>query len=207
MEYKTVSEFGTDFFIEKKSKFIAYCKPVQTQEQAKNFIDEIKQKHKDATHNVWAYSLRENNVMRYNDDGEPSGTAGIPVLDVIKKTETQDVAIVATRYFGGIMLGGGGLVRAYSHTASIALASAKPIIMRECLVVGVKCHYSYYNKTQELCEKNKAVIDDTLFEDAVTIIFHILEEDLKNFAKDFSELTKGEGEIEELERNFYGFPN
>lgn len=206
MEYKTVSAYGDDFFIEKKSKFIGYCKPVTSEEQAKEFIAEIKQKHKDATHNVWAYSLRDNNIMRYNDDGEPSGTAGIPVLDVLKKSDTVDAVIVATRYFGGTLLGGGGLVRAYSHTASIAVSAAKQIMMRECFVISAKCQYTYYNKLQEICGNNNAVIDDTIFDDAVSIIFHILPQDFEVFKIDFSELTKGTGEWEELDRNFYGFP-
>lgn len=206
MEYKTVKQYGEDFFIEKKSKFIGYCKPVKTEEEAKAFINEIKSKHKDATHNVWAYSLRENNTIRYNDDGEPSGTAGVPVLEVLNKSGIVDAVLVATRYFGGIMLGGGGLVRAYSHTASIAVNAATAIMMKECVVVGAKCDYTYYTKLQEICLKNSGVVDDTVFEESVTLIFHILQSDLESFMLDFAELTKGKGELEELEKAFYGFP-
>ncbi len=203
MEYKTVKDYGEDFFIEKKSRFIGYCMPVTTEEDAKFFINEIKLKHKDATHNVSAYVLRENNIERFNDDGEPSGTAGIPMLETIKKSGVKDVVLVGTRYFGGIMLGGGGLVRAYSHTASIALKSAKICVMKECILASAKCHYSYYTKLQEIL--SKAEIDDTLFEDMVTVKFHILQEDLIEFRENFSELTKGNGIIDEIGKNFYSF--
>ena len=108
-------------FFKKRSRFIGYCAPVTTQEQALEFIEKIKSKHWDAKHNVYAYILREGGVKRYSDDGEPSGTAGMPVLDVITKNEIYDVCIVVTRYFGGVLLGTGGLVRAYSQGAKVAL--------------------------------------------------------------------------------------
>ena len=113
-EYKTVEKENNDEFIEKKSRFIGYIKPVKTQEEAVEFINSIKSRHWDATHNVYAYVLRENNIQRYSDDGEPSGTAGVPVLDVLLKNELVDVCVVVTRYFGGTMLGAGGLVCASS---------------------------------------------------------------------------------------------
>ena len=113
-EYITVKNSGEDEFVEKRSRFIGYCKPVKTQDEAVSFINEIRSKHWDATHNVYAYVLSDGQIMRYSDDGEPQGTAGVPVLDVIKKMGIVDVVVVVTRYFGGIMLGAGGLVRAYS---------------------------------------------------------------------------------------------
>ena len=125
LEYITVKEQGEDFFIEKKSKFIGHCKPVKTESEALEFISEIKSKHADANHNVYAYILRENGTQRFSDDSEPQGTAGIPVIDALKKANIVDVVVVATRYFGGTLLGGGGLIRAYSHTASIAVEAAK----------------------------------------------------------------------------------
>ena len=133
-EYKTVELESCDYFVEKKSKFIGYAKPVSTQDEAVEFINSIKSKHWDATHNVYAYVLRENNTQRYSDDGEPSGTAGVPVLDVILKENVTDVCIVATRYFGGTLLGAGGLVRAYSHTSKIALDAAHIITMANCQI-------------------------------------------------------------------------
>ena len=130
-EYKTVTMDTSDEFVEKRSRFIGYIRPVKTEEEAIAFINQIKSKHWDATHNVYAYCLREGQVKRYSDDGEPQGTAGIPTLDVLLKSEVTDVVVVTTRYFGGILLGGGGLVRAYSHAASLALAKAQVVTMRE----------------------------------------------------------------------------
>ena len=127
-EYKTIKEASSDEFIVKKSRFIGYVKPVKTQEEALEFINEIKTKHWDATHNVHAYCLREGGIRRFSDDGEPQGTAGIPSLDVLLKEEVVDCCVVVTRYFGGIMLGAGGLVRAYSHGAKIALDADDQII-------------------------------------------------------------------------------
>ncbi len=108
--YKTIKNESSDEFIVKKSRFIGYVRPVKTQQEALDFISEIKTKHWDATHNVYAYVLREGGVRRFSDDGEPQGTAGIPSLDVLLKEEVTDCCVVVTRYFGGIMLGAGGLV-------------------------------------------------------------------------------------------------
>ena len=127
--YKTVKKRAHDEFTEKRSRFIGYVCPVQTVEEANGFISEIKQKHWDAKHNVYAYILRDGNIKKYSDDGEPQGTAGVPVLDVLEKSDVKDVCVVATRYFGGILLGGGGLVRAYSHTAKIALDSGEIVTL------------------------------------------------------------------------------
>lgn len=206
MTYKTVKDFGTSSFIEKKSKFIGYGKPVKTEEEAQAFIKEIKQKHKDATHNVWAYSLREGNIQRYSDDGEPQGTAGIPVLEVLKKSEVVDAVLVATRYFGGTMLGGGGLVRAYSHTASIGMNASVPVMMKNCVLCSLRCPYGHYAKFEEYCGKHSAVIDETLFEDCVVIKFHALPDNLEKLKKDYSDLSKGQGVITEEDTDFYPFP-
>ena len=119
--YRTVRHRASAEFIERKSRFIGHICPVQTQEEAVAFIQEQKSKYWDATHNVYAYVLREGQTRRYSDDGEPQGTAGIPVLDVLLKEELTDCVVVATRYFGGILLGTGGLVRAYGHTSKIAV--------------------------------------------------------------------------------------
>ena len=124
MNYFTVSQPAEDSFIEKRSEFIGYIAPVATNEQAVDFINQIRAKHRKAKHNVYAYILRQDNISRYSDDGEPQGTAGMPVLEVLKKRGLTDVCVVVTRYFGGILLGGGGLVRAYSHAASLACDAA-----------------------------------------------------------------------------------
>lgn len=174
-EYKTVEKEASDFFIEKKSKFIGYAKPVKTQEDALEFISEIKSKHWDATHNVYAYVLRENNIQRYSDDGEPSGTAGVPVLDVMLKESLVDVCVVATRYFGGTLLGAGGLVRAYSHTSKIALEAAGIITMAQCSVMSAEVDYSFYDRLNILLSDFSAVILDTSFSDKVCVEFSVKE--------------------------------
>ena len=128
MSYITVKGRGTDSFEEKKSEFIGYCKRVESEEEAKEFVNEIKNIHKQARHNCHAYIVGENmEIQRYSDDKEPKGTAGIPILEVIKKQNITDCAVVVTRYFGGILLGTGGLTRAYTMGASIAIKNAKII--------------------------------------------------------------------------------
>lgn len=174
-EYKTVEKEANDFFIEKKSKFIGYAKPVKTQEDALKFISKIKSKHWDATHNVYAYVLRENNIQRYSDDGEPSGTAGVPVLDVMLKESLVDVCVVATRYFGGTLLGAGGLVRAYSHTSKIALEAAGIITMAQCSVMSAEIDYSFYDRLNILLSDFSAVILNTSFSDKVCVEFSVKE--------------------------------
>lgn len=174
-EYKTVEKEASNFFIEKKSKFIGYAKPVKTQEEAVEFISEIKSKHWDATHNVYAYVLCENNIQRYSDDGEPSGTAGVPVLDVMLKESLVDVCVVATRYFGGTLLGAGGLVRAYSHTSKIALDAAGIITMAQCSVMSAEVDYSFYDRLNILLSDFSAVILNTSFSDKVCVEFSVKE--------------------------------
>ena len=136
-EYKTVREFAFDEFVEKKSRFIGHIAPVSTEEEAIAFINEMRAKYRDATHNVYAYSLRENQIKRASDDGEPQGTGGVPVLNVLNGNGLVDVCCVVTRYFGGTLLGVGGLVRAYAEGAKIAVAAADIKIMAESADLSV----------------------------------------------------------------------
>ena len=172
-EYRTIAGEASDAFTERRSRFIGYAKPVQTQQQAVDFIEEIKSKHWDATHNVYAYCLRDGQIRRYSDDGEPQGTAGIPALDVLLKEGLTDCVVVCTRYFGGVLLGAGGLVRAYSHTAKIAVEAAGMITMSLCAEGEVSCDYTLYGKLQPLLCREGAVITDTAFADSVTLRFRI----------------------------------
>ena len=175
-EYKTVEFESSDEFIEKKSRFIGYVKPVKTQEEAVSFINDIKSKHWDATHNVYAYVLKENNIQRYSDDGEPSGTAGVPVLDVILKNGLVDVCVVVTRYFGGTLLGAGGLVRAYSHGSKIAVEAGGIITMAPCSVLTVSVNYSFYDSLNILLSDYGANIENTEFTDKITVTFSLKQE-------------------------------
>lgn len=190
-EYKTVEREASDYFIEKKSKFIGYVKPVKTSEEATQFINSIKSKHWDATHNVYAYVLKENNIQRYSDDGEPSGTAGVPVLDVLLKENLVDVCVVATRYFGGTLLGAGGLVRAYSHTSKIAVDAGGIITMAECSVLSVKVDYSFYDRMNILLKDFGANITDTQFADNIEIKFSIKKDRQRALEDKLTDISNG----------------
>ncbi len=202
-EYRTIAKQAQDEFVEKRSRFIGYAKPVQTEAEATAFIAEIKSRHWDATHNVYAYVLREGQLQRYSDDGEPQGTAGIPVLDVLQKSHVTDTVLVVTRYFGGILLGGGGLVRAYSHGASIALQAASVITMRECSLLRLTCDYSQYGRVGSLIPECGGVVDDTQFAEAVTLSFHMAPEQKGAFARQLADATNGQVTFEEEGMEFF----
>ena len=202
-EYRTIAKQAQDEFVEKRSRFIGYAKPVQTEAEATAFIAEIKSRHWDATHNVYAYVLREGQLQRYSDDGEPQGTAGIPVLDVLQKSHVTDTVLVVTRYFGGILLGGGGLVRAYSHGASIALQAASVITMRECSLLRLTCDYSQYGRVGSLIPECGGVVDDTQFTEAVTLSFHMAPEQKGAFARQLADATNGQVTFEEEGMEFF----
>lgn len=204
--YKTVMKEASDSFVEKKSRFIGWCMPAATEEEAQSFIQKIKSQNREASHNVYAYALK-NGIVRYSDDGEPQGTAGIPVLDVLQKAGIVDTAVVVTRYFGGILLGGGGLVRAYSHSASIAVAAAVPVIMRECLILELRCDYSRYLKSEAAVAQCGGVADETVFGGDVVIKFHIAEENLRRLREAVADITNGRGIIKETGKGFFGMEN
>ncbi len=204
-DYKTVATEAADEFTEKRSRFIGYCKPVATEEEATAFIAQIRSKHWDARHNVYAYSLRQGNLRRYSDDGEPSGTAGMPVLDVITKNEVTDVCVVVTRYFGGVLLGKGGLVRAYAQGAKLALNAAGVITMQSCLICRLQCSYTQYGKVSAAVIETGAVIDDTVYETDVTLCFHIQPGLLAGLNKKLADMTSGEVQAEGEEEKYYAF--
>ena len=161
--YLTPAGYGEAEYIEKHSRFIGRVWPVETEEEALNLLKEIRAKHWDATHNVYAYILRENGTMRYSDDGEPQGTSGMPTLTVFRGQEVQNVLCIVTRYFGGILLGTGGLVRAYSQTAKLALEAAGLARVRLWEQLLVACPYSLYERVKRELETAGAVISDTEF--------------------------------------------
>lgn len=202
-DYKTVLENASDEFVEKRSRFIGYCKPVKKEQEAIDFINEKRSEHWNATHNVYAYSLREGNIKRYSDDGEPSGTAGVPVLDVIVKNEIFDVVVVVTRYFGGVLLGTGGLVRAYSHGSKIAVEAAKPVIMQNCLVCEARCAYNQYGKVSSLIIGVGAAVDDTVYESDVLVKFHIKPDLLGTLNKKLADATSGGVTVEQKDEQYF----
>ena len=146
--YKTVLKESETLLVEKKSKFISNVKPVDNEADAIAYVNEIKSKYPDARHNVYAYVIDENNIFRYTDDGEPSGTAGMPVLDTVRKSGLVDVVVVVTRYFGGTLLGTGGLVRAYSGSAKQGLEASKIITRMMCDIISARVSYDLVGKLQ-----------------------------------------------------------
>lgn len=201
--YKTVKNFAHDELVEKRSRFIGYCKPVKTEDEAVEFINKIKKEHWDARHNVYAYSLREGQIKRYSDDGEPSGTAGVPVLDVITKSGVTDTVVVVTRYFGGVLLGTGGLVRAYSAAAKLGLEAAKIVEMSLCAECEISCSYNQYGKLNTLIMNTGGFVDNCDFADNVILSFHIPLEKTAALDKEFADATAGEVKIEIKNEKFY----
>lgn len=201
--YNTVYKEACDEFVEKRSRFIGYCKPVTDEKQAVDFINEKRSVHWDATHNVYAYVLRNGNIQRYSDDSEPQGTAGVPTLDVILKNNVVDCAVVVTRYFGGILLGGGGLVRAYSHGAKIALEAAQIVRMEKCLSCWIRIPYNHYGKVNTLIVQNGGVIDDSQFTDDVKIMFHIPKGMLDSLQKQLNDATSSQVGIGVTDEKYY----
>ena len=202
-EYRTVARRAEDEFVERRSRFIGHALPVRTEEEAVAFINEMKAKYWDASHNVYAYCLRDGQIKRYSDDGEPQGTAGIPTLDVLLKSGVTDAAVVVTRYFGGVLLGAGGLVRAYSHGASIALAAAEVITMRECVLASLSCDYNQYGRVQALVPECGGVVDDAIFEERVTMRFHMTDGELARMRPLLADATCGSVEVRTDGKKFF----
>ena len=189
--YCTVRHDGEAEFEEKRSLFIGYARRVTTAEEASDFIRSIKKQHPDARHNCSAYLLYGGMTARYSDDGEPQGTAGMPILETIRKSGAEDVCIVVTRYFGGILLGAGGLTRAYAHAASIALESAEIVTYEEFRVMRLVCSYGEYQKYLSLLQNAGAMIDDTVYDDKVTLTFAQKPAAAEAFALKVTELSGG----------------
>ncbi|WP_252234796.1 YigZ family protein [Clostridium sp. CH2] len=204
MSYITIRNFGEDRFEEKKSEFIGYAKRVESEEEAKAFVNEIKNMHKQARHNCWAYVIGKNmNIQRYSDDGEPQGTAGIPILEVMKKSGITDCAVVVTRYFGGVLLGTGGLTRAYTKGASISIKSAGIVEKVVGLKLTLEMDYDLFGKVQYICAQNLWHIEETEYTDKV--IVHILAEKdiIENMEKEMIEYSSGKIIISTSDEEIY----
>lgn len=175
--YKTVLCEASDELTEKRSRFIGYVRPVANADEANAFIAEIKSRHHDARHNVYAYVLKDGNYKKYSDDGEPQGTAGLPMLELIEKSGLYDVCVVVTRYFGGILLGTGGLVRAYTNAAKLALEAGGVALVRSCSVYSVECDYGFHGKLMTVLSDCGATVESTDFTDRVTVGFYLPAEE------------------------------
>lgn len=200
--YKTIKSAAVVELVEKRSRFIGQIIPAQKLEDVQSFLDKVKAKHWDARHHVPAYLLRDGQLERCSDDGEPSGTAGLPVLEVLRREGLTDCALVVTRYFGGILLGTGGLVRAYSHTAKLAVDAGGVVAMQPCTTLQVVCDYGFYGKLTALLEDEGAVLQDTDFGAQVTARFFLPSEAVGMFQGKLTELSFGRLQAKELSRQF-----
>lgn len=203
-EYTTIRAAASDEFVERRSRFIGYIAPVRTEEEAAAFISEKKALHWDASHNVYAYILREGQTRRYSDDGEPQGTAGMPILDVLRHENLVDVCCVVTRYFGGVLLGTGGLVRAYTQGAQMAVAAAGVQRMSLHTVALVACPYNLYEIILHLLPDYDCSVEETDYGADVTLTVTLPAgtEDKLNAA--LAEATAGQVYAEVMETRFMG---
>ena len=188
--YRTAARIAEAEIVIQKSRFIGRVAPAQTVEAATAFLTIVKAAHYDASHNVWAYNLRDGQ-RRYSDDGEPQGTAGPPILETLQKQGLADCMIVVTRYFGGILLGAGGLTRAYGQAASAAIEAAGIVTMAPCRVLRVTCDYGVYGALQRLAPAHGATILDTRFTDTVTVALRLRAENADAFTAQLAEKSNG----------------
>ncbi len=201
-DYVTIREYAEDVFVEKKSRFIGCVQPVETAEEAEQFIASVRRKNPEARHNVFAYVLKDGLTRRCSDDGEPQGTGGVPVLDVILKEGIVGVCVVVTRYFGGVLLGVGGLTRAYSKGARIALAAAEKMHMTTCHLLNLSCDYSFYGKLAYLLPQYNIRTIGTTFSDDVALSLLIRADRTEAFTRELTELSAGKILPELVEEQF-----
>lgn len=204
-EYLVPSEYGEDEFIEKKSRFIGRIWPVETEEEALARIQEMKRKHYDATHNCWAYIIRDG-AVRFSDDGEPGGTAGMPMLQVLQREGLFNAVCVVTRYFGGILLGAGGLVRAYTKGAKIAVDAAGKSMKRVWTVLYVPCPYSFYERVRLEAEGFGGIVRKADFGAEVELELLFPEAKTQEFLDRLTDMTAGSVESMEIGQEYRAFP-
>ena len=204
-EYLVPTDFGEDEFVEKKSRFIGRVWPVETEEEALEKIQQMKKQHYDATHNCWAYVIRDG-AMRFSDDGEPGGTAGNPMMQVLQREQVYNVVCVVTRYFGGILLGAGGLVRAYTKGAKIALDAAGKSMKRVWTVLYLPCPYNFYDRVKLEIAAFEGVIRDTQFTAEVEMEILMAEGKTQAFLDKLTDMTAGTVEAMEIGQEYRAFP-
>ena len=195
--YKVIAHGGMGEIEEKKSVFIANTAPVQTEEEALAFIESMKKKYWDARHNCYAYVLGEKaQIVRFSDDGEPSGTAGKPILEVLLGMEVRNLVVVVTRYFGGTLLGTGGLVRAYTQATQAGMAASDICIMRRGVLLKITTDYSGISRIQHILGQRKITIEEAEYTDVVLLKIKIPCEDEEQIRKEITEATAGKAQIE-----------
>ena len=205
-EYYIPTEAAEAELVEKRSRFIGQVRPVETEEEARAFVEQVKKKHYDARHNCWCYRLRDGGVERYSDDGEPQGTAGQPMLNVFQREEVTNVVCVVTRYFGGVLLGAGGLVRAYTQSAKDALDAAGVSVVRRWVEAAVPCPYSFFDRVKLEVEAHGGVLGETEYAADVTVHALLPEGQVETFSARMTELTAGGTEVQILGEAFKAVP-
>lgn len=204
-EYLVPTGFGEDEFIEKKSRFIGRLWPAETEEEALARIQEMKKQHYDATHNCWAYIIRDG-AVRFSDDGEPGGTAGMPMLQVLQREGLYNAVCVVTRYFGGILLGAGGLVRAYTKGAKIAVDAAGKSMKRVWTVLYLPCPYAWYERVKLETTAYGGIIRNTDFGSEVELELLFPEAKTPEFLERLTDMTAGTVEAMETGTEYRAFP-
>lgn len=205
--YKTLAKAGADEIVIKKSRFIGHATPAATEEEALAFIQSIRQRYREATHNCYAYIIGKNSgIMRYSDDGEPGGTAGVPILEGLKSRGLVDCAVVVTRYFGGIMLGAGGLVRAYSQGCTAGVQAAGMVLMEKSLRLGGDIPYGLWDKVQYQLKSQPVLLEDTEYGAVVTPTLMVREKDAGALYRELDTWTDGQVALETLEECYFPWP-
>ena len=204
-EYLVPTQYGEDEFVVKKSRFIGRVWPVETEEEALAKIQEMKKQHYDATHNCWAYVIRDG-AMRFSDDGEPGGTAGNPMMQVLQRENLYNVVCVVTRYFGGVLLGAGGLVRAYTKGAKIAIDAAGKSMKRVWTVLYVPCPYTYYERVKLEIEAFGGILRTTEFGAEVDLEILLPQAQVAAFLERLTDMTAGTVEGMETGQEYRAFP-
>lgn len=204
-EYLVPTGFGEDEFTEKKSRFIGRVWPVESEEEALEKIQEMKKQHYDATHNCWAYIIK-GGAMRFSDDGEPGGTAGNPMMQVLQREQLYNVVCVVTRYFGGVLLGAGGLVRAYTKGAKIAIDAAGKSMKRIWSVLYVLCPYNFYERVKLEIEAFGGIIRSTEFTSEVEMEILVAEAQAQPFLDRLTDMSAATIEGMETGKEYRAFP-
>ena len=192
--YRTIAAPALAEIVEKKSRFIGHISPVQTEDEALAFLDAVRTEHRMARHNVYAYVLRGGRV-RYSDDGEPGGTAGMPTLEAVQHAQLEDVAVVVTRYFGGTLLGTGGLVRAYTTTTRAAIEAARLVVVSRCVDVVAEVPYALYEQVVRIAEGAGAHVEGVDFGAEVLMTLRMLDGTQEPLVEKLTELTRGQVEV------------
>ena len=204
-EYLVPTGYGEDEFIEKRSRFIGHIFPVETEEEALEKIQQLKKKYYDATHNCWAYVIR-GGAMRFSDDGEPGGTAGNPMMQVLQREGINNVVCIVTRYFGGVLLGAGGLVRAYTKGAKIAIDAAGKSMKRVWTVLYLPCPYTYYERVKLEIAAFDGILRDTQFGAEVEMEILLAAAKTQPFLDRITDMTAGTVEGMEIGQEYRAFP-